>query len=84
MDLQEIKRIMQENEELKARMRWIPVSERPPEDNQIVICYAFVFDNIAVARYCEREGSFYEYWRGGELTVTHWQPLPGKPEVKNE
>ena len=63
----------------REKHQWIPVSEKP-KDNQVVIGYAWVSLNIVITRYCERENAFYEYWRGGRITITHWQPLPEPPE----
>lgn len=71
--------------ELTEQTRWIPVGERLPEDGQIVIgCFIWISTSVVVARYCKRELAFYEYWRGGQITVTNWMPLPNPPEVQND
>ena len=63
--------------ELEAERRWIPVSERLPEDLQSII--VFTKDRKTyIIRFLElygREGF-------GSLSdiVTHWMPLPESPE----
>ena len=65
--------------ELEEKQRWIPVSERLPEDLQSII--VFTKDRKThIIRFLElygREGF-------GSLSdiVTHWMPLPELPEVQ--
>ena len=67
--------------ELEAAQRWIPVSERLPEDLQSII--VFTKDRKTyIIRFLElygREGF-------GSLSdiVTHWMPLPPNPESPND
>ena len=66
--------------ELEAQQRWIPVSERLPEDGKPVwVCTiwneqhsGFLIDGVWV-------GLFRDF-REGE--ITHWMPLPELPEVE--
>ena len=65
--------------ELEEKQRWIPVSERLPEDGKPVwVCTiwneqhsGFLIDGVWV-------GLFRDF-REGE--ITHWMPLPKLPEV---
>jgi len=73
--------------ELEAAQRWIPVSERLPED-RVTILAAFNNREILTAKYYkyyEGFGSVENYWRiegWHSGNVTHWMPLPEPPEVQ--
>ena len=68
--------------ELEEAQRWIPVSERLPEDGKPVwVCTiwneqhsGFLIDGVWV-------GLFRDF-REGE--ITHWMPLPPNPESPND
>ena len=67
--------------------KWIPVSERLPED-RVTILAAFNNREILTAKYYkyyEGFGSVENYWRieGWQSgNVTHWMPIPKLPEVQ--
>lgn len=77
--------------ELEAERRWIPVSERLPEDG-VAVLVAFTENpkdiDILTAKYYKHYAGFggldnwwnIEGWHTGN--VTHWMPLPEPPEVK--
>lgn len=66
-------------------MRWIPVTERLPEENEKVLIYARV-GIITVGWYTELHGCNYD--KGFETecgfmwleTVPYWMPLPDAPK----
>ena len=71
--------------ELEARQRWIPVSERLPEDGAPVLVHFNVLNDVIVAYH----DSFHPSWEtGGDWNyvdekydwATHWMPLPKPPE----
>lgn len=49
--------------------RWIPVTERLPKVNELVLCWTAN----------KRMGS-YHWQTGDDELVTHWQPLPEAPQ----
>jgi len=60
----------------QAERRWIPVSERLPEDGRTILTYT-IGGNIEVFLY---DSSTYQpVWYG----VTHWMPLPEPPKEDN-
>ena len=61
--------------ELEAAQRWIPVSERLPEEKQSVLA----LDRTGTAYHWEYSRSLSNIFVG---YYTHWMPLPEPPEVK--
>lgn len=62
--------------ELEASRRWIPVSERLPEDGVYVLCNIKDDDNEYQAIQSCFAGVF-------DVTPTHWMPLPEAPGAEN-
>ncbi|HDH1394517.1 TPA: DUF551 domain-containing protein [Klebsiella quasipneumoniae subsp. similipneumoniae] len=75
--------------------KWIPVSERMPEDDDFVYIWPRPDFGVElhVGQYCERShkvggwyAQVYEQNYGIEwhpITVTHWMPLPAAPQEVN-
>lgn len=92
-DAMYVRCLLDEIERLQAERRWIPVSERLPEDTGEVWIkalgmnrpelgsYVYQTTGEAFGIYCKP--CFYA-WRAGDwtdkVTVTHWMPLPSQPE----
>ena len=78
--LTDLREMASELLQLREQVRWIPVSERLPDDGDSVLVY---FGNVASA-FLRDDG----WWRSAPIpsriysTVTHWQPLPPAPEVE--
>ena len=73
--------------ELEAAQRWIPVSERLPEDGETV--FVIIHDGFErfengneVARLTYLGNGNWWSWGRERYVVTHWMPLPNPPEVK--
>ena len=78
-----------ENEKLKARIaeleekqRWIPVSERLPEDTErmLTIVYDAFEDTTAISILQHYGDGDWFSWDSGRYVVTHWMPLPEPPQ----
>lgn len=66
---------------IQREQAWIPVSERLPEDKQMVIAWGGPeMENPIVLRYIggRQFHDFFKNW----VAVTHWMPLPQPPEAK--
>jgi hypothetical protein len=66
--------------------RWIPVTERLPEEGRSVIVYNAPARCAAEAVY-KGEGKFLQFRWSARLQVrevTHWMPLPDPPQVERE
>ena len=63
--------------ELEAAQRWIPVSERLPEEGHKVL--VLLTDGAISIDLIYGNDFLYENWVGD---ITHWMPLPKLPEVQ--
>lgn len=72
--------------ELRERTRWVPVSERLPENNKTVLFYDSLNHIVhsgyhtGYPQWTSKSGLYYreaEYNR-----ITHWQPRPEPPEAE--
>ena len=67
----------------QERTRWIPVTERLPEDpvQKVLVFVPHIHGNIVdVGRYLGADGWVLEGWDLTQSAVTHWMPLPEAPE----
>ena len=63
--------------------KWIPVSERLPEDGQSVLVYDRIISGCAVVTYEKGKWKYYEFEHSVEFfkdIFTYWMPLPLPPE----
>lgn len=63
-------------EELEAKSKWIPVSERLPEKNTAVIVATDRGDSFQ----CLYAYDGWDLWEGHIINITHWMPLPKPPK----
>ena len=101
---QEIEKLRAQNEQLREaaalvtkesaellERRWIPVEERLPELDELVLVIAsgkpkenITLDNAVELATLYSDGWCLEMWpEWTGATVTHWMPLPEPPEVEN-
>lgn len=63
--------------------RWIPVSERMPEDRTQVILWDAEIGEVTSGHYSHKTQTFYHCGDAIENEITHWMPPPCAPqEVK--
>lgn len=64
--------------EALERTRWIPCSERLPENASR--CFVCRFDGVTKTRFTDilwfEAGIWWNRLHGGDFAVTHWMPLP--------
>ncbi|HBR1352350.1 TPA: DUF551 domain-containing protein [Klebsiella quasipneumoniae subsp. quasipneumoniae] len=66
--------------------RWIPVSERMPEDSGRYWCYVEEQNDLGKSHYqwnCSWNGDRWWVESEGGGIVTHWMPLPAAPQEVN-
>ena len=68
----------EELRKLKDQTRWIPVTERLPEESGEYLAYCGEFDGICVVYYEILKTK--SKWRTNWKQVTHWMPLPEPPK----
>lgn len=62
---------------LEQEPRWIPVTEKLPEESTAVLVWCPERKNIYCAYYNEKHWwIFGAYWEGIEMKITAWMPLP--------
>ena len=68
----------------KGKAKWIPVSERLPEGDKVVLCYkadrGIRFGKLLDATYANGVQAFLDRDRTFAFGVTHWMPLPEPPK----
>lgn len=75
----------EELSKLKAQQRWIPVTERLPEDGFEVLVYTDRYGGRhEFAYYVPRLGAWYQNCALLIPNVTHWMPLPKPPKECDE
>lgn len=80
--------LQQEIEKLRGQLpRWIPVTERLPEDRSDVLVVAYWHERWgAYMGWCAPERAAWSVHVGigdrSDIAVTHWMPLPEPPEVE--
>ena len=79
--------VAKESAEL-LEQRWIPVTERLPEDRSNVLVVAYWHERWGVYMgWCAPERAKWSVHVGigdrDDVAVTHWMPLPEPPEVEN-
>lgn len=81
-----------------GKPKWTPVTQRVPESHleqledidgthytvisDFVLGYTAEGEMIVVQHEVGDERDWWIDCNGGDYTVTHWMPLPGKPEVE--
>jgi hypothetical protein len=71
---------------------WISVEDEMPEEEGVYLCH---WDDGVIETYdCEIDGNYWDVpvsifksvanSKGGISRVTHWQPLPSPPQLRNE
>lgn len=84
--LREIEKLRTENEALRAKLRWIPVTERLPAEQGDYLCFLASGERITLRFKPEtdpRLGPMARSWQGNYgcyHNVTHWMPLPDAPD----
>ena len=69
---------------------WIPVTERLPEEGEYVLCVLKGFNYGGKIQVCKfvpadkfKDKPYFEHFRNGFPSVTHWMPLPQSPKENN-
>ena len=68
----EIQRLRERHKELEEETRWIPVSERLPEEEGIYLCW-FMFDGKGYATTAQFYNGLFR--NSDSLKITHWKPI---------
>lgn len=86
-----VEQLEAENASLRERTRWIPVSERLPEDGvEVLIAAESVFEphyhiwkayHVSHIPQWTTDNDLY-YHHTNYKSITHWMPLPEAPEVQ--
>ena len=77
----EIMYLLDEIDRLNAERRWIPVSQ-PPENEQDVLLY--LHSGYVRIGAIDEDGEWFDIFCEPLIKVTHWQPLPPAPESEGE
>lgn len=64
-----------ENKRLREKHRWIPVTERLPEESKRYLCYTPHFEDDPLIACIYEDGKWYEESFDITEWVTHWRPV---------
>lgn len=71
----------------QEQRRWIPVMERLPEEGDYALCVLKGFNYGGKIQVCKfvpadkfKDKPYFEHFRNGFPSVTHWMPLPQPPK----
>lgn len=66
---------------------WIPVEDKLPEEGEYVLCVLKGFNYGGKIQVCKfvpadkfKDKPYFEHFRNGFPSVTHWMPLPQPPK----
>ena len=69
---------------------WISVNDRLPEEGEYVLCVLKGFNYGGKIQVCKfvpadefKDKPYFEHFRNGFPSVTHWMPLPQAPKENN-
>lgn len=69
---------------------WISVKDRLPEEGEYVLCVLKGFNYGGKIQVCKfvpankfKDKPYFEHFRNGFPSVTHWMPLPQSPKENN-
>lgn len=83
--IQEITLLKLRIADLESQLRWIPVSERPPETYKPVLTVDMSeATQIPVPAFYNPDTKCWSTHFKYDLWVTHWMPLPSVPESEGE
>ena len=91
--IQEIESLQSELAALKESMRWIPVEERLPEEEQEVLAVTSFNSQCTMIYSRDIEENTVDFIRAvtcrrcdgmGLGSITHWMPMPTLPKERNE
>lgn len=60
----------------KSLPKWIPCSDRLPEENEVVLTQARFADDIKMAVSARIDYNYWTGWGTREVNVVAWMPLP--------
>ena len=76
-----------EESSIEVVQEWIPVTERLPEEGDYVLCVLKGFNYGGKIQVCKfvpadkfKDKPYFEHFRNGFPSVTHWMPLPQPPK----
>ena len=64
--------------EADSHPQWIPVEEELPKENERIIAYNGVFNEIHLCDF--HDGIFEDFYGPFDGTITHWMPMPIPPQ----
>ena len=68
-------------DKIKIEVEWIPVTERLPEDGEVVLAWSLTTDELVICGYDSGEESPWTLEDGLDtsIEISHWMPLLSSP-----
>ena len=68
---------------IEPDQKWIPCSERLPEENEVVLTQAQFKDDVKMAVSSRVDFNYWTGWGTREINIVAWMPLP-EPYKENQ
>lgn len=66
------------------KQRWIPVSERLPEEGEVVLTQAKFKDDVKMAVSSRIDYNYWTGWGTRDINIIAWMPLPEPARLEND
>ena len=76
--------VLDELPSVQPEQRWIPCSERLPEEGEVVLTQAKFKDDVKMAVSSRIDYNYWTTWGTRDINIIAWMPLPEPARLEND